>query len=465
MAKKSSSGPEWAAPKNSNAMPAWRWLRTFTDRTKRVLVAYVDEFTRRSQDPPTTPITRNKVQRQLSDFRGKLDQLISEFDLRYAEFRFTDEESSDPDFAGIREALDSMANGGFHQTLRMIRDEISDQAIKASQPLSPDEEKAFWKSIADFIPAVRTMIEACRRAKQLLDGLIRSGKHASSPLERKLLQSGEQLLGDIISAMERCMDSCSPYQSVRDDADISGLVHPSAAELLASKSESIDLYLTYLDKRLASLTEWTAAADAAGVDTENLELADLRSQLRSHLALDATVFTAARQIISSAIRLPASAAEKANQASTHLDRVTAAHREALARCSSAVETDHETTTSPTKIKKPIGELNAKELLVIDYLYSHESMPSYTIADLADPIQDLAEGGGFLMAKSTLRYTLKSLVNAKWVIESKPKRSAAESSPPFQYSLSPAGRAAYAAHVTRDEASSRPRNRPHSGPAD
>jgi hypothetical protein len=197
MAKKPSRQRKRAKPTNPNAVPAWNWVRSFTDRTKQVLTNYVAEFTKRSQDPPTTPITRSKVQRALSDSYGHLADLVAEFDLRYPEFRGPGGEPGDPDFAGIHEALDAMAHGGFHETLRKIRDEIGEQMIKASQPLSSDEETAFWKGVADFIPTVRTMIEACRRAKKLLEDLIRSGKHATSPLERDLLRNGTRLLGEI----------------------------------------------------------------------------------------------------------------------------------------------------------------------------------------------------------------------------------------------------------------------------
>ena len=465
MAKKSSRKPKRGTPTNPNAVPAWSWLQSFTDRTKRVLTNYVAEFTKRLEDPPTTPITRSKVKRQLSDFHGKLADLVAEFDLRYGEFRGNGGEPGDPDFAGIHEALDSMANGGFHETLRNIRDEIGKQMIKASQPLSSDEETAFWKSVADFLPAVRTMIEACRRAKQLVDALIRSGKHASSPLERKLLKSGELLLGEIIFTMERCMDVGCPYDSVRDDAALRGHLRPSVAERLASTSESVDLYLTQLNSRLSDLTEWIASAEGARIDVDKLEIHDLQARLRSHLSLDATVFTAAKQLVAAAIRLPAPAAADANAAFSHLDRVTAAHRDALATLAPAHSSSADVTPVSSAPKLPYDKLNRKEQLVIDYLYAHESMPAYTISDLADPLFDLASDAGVRMREGTLRSTLSRLTELGWVDSRRDAPTAALNSPPTYYSLAPAGRAAYAAHVTPGETSSRPRNRPHSGPAD
>lgn len=465
MAKKSTRQRKRTTPTNPNAVPAWNWVRSFTDRTKRVLTNYVAEFTKRSQDPPTTPNTRSRVQRQLSDFHGTLSDLVAEFDQRYAEFRWTGGESGDPEFAGIHEALDSMANGGFQETLRKIRDEIGKQMIKASQPLSSDEETAFWKSVADFLPAVRTMIEACRRAKQLVDALIRSGKHASSPLEKKLLKSGELLLGEIISTMERCMDVGCSYDSVRDDAELRGHLHPSVAERLASASESVDLYLTQLNSRLSDLSEWITSAEGARIDVDKLEMHDLQARLRSHLSLDATVFTAAKQLVTAAIRLPAPAAENASAAFSHLDRVTAAHRDALASLAPAHSSSADVTPASSVPKLPYDKLNKKEQLVVDYLYAHESMPAYTISDLADPLFDLASDAGVRMREGTLRSTLGRLAELGWVDSRRDAPTAALNSPPRYYSLAPAGRAEYAAHVTPGEASSRPRNRPHSGPAD
>jgi hypothetical protein len=442
MSNKSSRQRKRATPTNPNAVPAWNWVRSFTDRTKRVLTSYVAEFTKRSQDPPTTPITRSKVQRQLSAFKDKLDDLVAEFDLRYAEFSGTGDEPGDPDFAGIHEALNSMANGGFHETLRKIRDEIGKQMIKASQPLSSDEETAFWKSVADFLPAVRTMIEACRRAKQLVDALIRSGKHASSPLERKLLKSGELLLGEIISTMERCMDVGCPYDSVRDDAELRGHLHPSVAERLASASESVDLYLTQLNSRLSDLTKWIASAEGVRIDVDKLEMHDLQARLRSHLSLDATVFTAAKQLVAAAIRLPAPAAADANAAFSHLDRVTAAHRDALATLAPAHSSSADVTPVSSPPKLPYNKLNKKEQLVIDYLYDHESMPAYTISELADPLFDLASDAGVRMREGTLRSTLSRLAELGWVDSRRDAPTAALNSPPTHYSLAPAGRFSY-----------------------
>ena len=143
MPKKSSRRQKRANPTNPNVLPATRWLDKFVDRTKRLLTEYVDEFTKRSQDPPKTPVVRNKVQRQLTDFSSRLSNILAEFDAKQIELAVAWGSSGDPTFANLRDAFDALAHDGFRQNLSMIRDIIARQAIIAAAPLSPEEEEAF----------------------------------------------------------------------------------------------------------------------------------------------------------------------------------------------------------------------------------------------------------------------------------------------------------------------------------
>ncbi len=470
MAKKSSRRRKRANPTNPNLLPAKGWLDKFVDRTKRLLTEYVDEFTRRSQDPPKTPVVRNKVQRQLTDFSHRLGDVLAEFDAKQIEFEVAWGSSGDPASANLREAFDTLARDGFRQNLSMMRDIIARQGIIAAAPLPPEQEEAFWKSVGDFTSAVRTMIEACRRARQFIADLLRSKKHSSPSLQRDVLARGDRLLGEIISDMERCMDAGCPYDSVREDAAAKGLVHPSVAERIAETSDSVDLYLRQLNKRLAALKDWTTKAGVAGIEIEALETDDLHAQLRSHLALDATVFTAASQLVTMAFRLPASAADKALEVNGLLDRVHAAHRLALSTIAGesgpAGELDvEEPTDDSTAVTKPYEELDKQERLVVHYLADHPAIPSYTIRDLADPLADIAAGCGVRMAESTLRSVVARLEKSKWLKLLKPKRTSKRKSPPYQYSLSAAAKNALA---DRPQATSSGRghgDRPYSRPFD
>ncbi len=470
MAKKSSRRRKRANPTNPNLLPAKGWLDKFVDRTKRLLTEYVDEFTRRSQDPPKTPVVRNKVQRQLTDFSHHLSDLLAEFDAKQIELAVAWGSSGDPAFANLREAFDTLAHDGFRQNLSMIREVIARQGIIAAAPLPPEQEESFWKSVGEFATAVRTMIEACRRARQFITDLLRSEKHSSPSLQRDVLARGDRLLGEIISDMERCMDASCPYDAVREDAAAKGLVHPSVAERIAETSDSVDLYLRQLNKRLAALKDWTTKAGGAGIDTVALEADDLHAQLRSHLALDATVFTAASQLVTMAFRLPASAADKALEVTGLLDRVHAAHRVALSTLAGesgpAGELDvEEPTDDPTAVTKPYEKLDEQEKLVVRYLAAHPAIPSYTIRDLADPLADIAAGCGVRMAESTLRLVVARLVKSKWLEESRPPRTSNQQSPPFQYSLSTAAQRALADVPPSTSSERGHRHRPHSRPFD
>ncbi len=470
MPKKSSRRQKRANPTNPNVLPATRWLDKFVDRTKRLLTEYVDEFTKRSQDPPKTPVVRNKVQRQLTDFSHRLSDILAEFDAKQIELAVAWGSSGDPTFANLRDAFDALARDGFRQNLSRIRDIIARQAIIAAAPLSPEEEEAFWKSVGEFASAVRTMIEACRRARKLIDALIRSGKHASSPLERDVLARGNNLLGDLITEMERCMDAGCPSDAVREDVDVKGLVNPSVAGRIATTSESVALYLRQLNKRLAALQKWAAEARAVDIDTEALQADDLHAQLRSHLALDATIFTAASQLVAMAFRMPASAAKRALEVNGLLDRVHAAHRVALSTLAGepgpAGEIDvEEPTDDSTAVTKPYENLDSQERLVVQYLAAHPAMPSYTIRDLADPLADIAADCGVRMAESTLRLVVARLVESKWLKESRPPRTSKQQSPPFQYSLSAAAQRALAAEPPSASSEHGHVDRPHSRPFD
>jgi len=266
------------------------------------------------------------------------------------------------------------------------------------------------------------------------------------------------------------MDAACPYDSVREDGLAKGLVHPSVAERLAATSEAVELYLSQLDKRLTSLREWTAEARAAGINLEGMQPDELESLLRAHLSLDASVFTAASQILHLRFRLPASAAEEALKANQLVDRVTVAHRNALWTLDQApkegIEAGSGVAAGDTvTVTRPYDQLNEQQRLVVDYLVAHSATPSYTIKDLADPLADLAADRGVAMGESTLRSVLRHLVKSNWVTESRPKRTAKRNSPPFQYSLSAAGRTACAARATSREPRHGPRRRPHSRPSD
>ena len=470
MAKKSSRKRKRATPANSNAVPSQTWLGSFLDRTKGVLKDYVREFSRRSLDPPTTPHVRSRVLRQLTTFHEHLDDALSEFDSKHVEICLSATPSGDPTIESLREAFATLERDGFRECLAMIRNEIATQSVKAAQPLPPEQEEAFWKGVSDFVSAVRTMIEACRRAKQYVDALVRSGANVSSPVQRNVLGRGTFLLGDIVSIMERCMDAACHYDSVREDGWAKGLVHPSVAERLAATSEAVELYLSQLNKRLTSLREWTAEARAAGINVDGMQPDELESLLRAHLSLDASVFTAASQILHLRFRLPASAAEEALKANQLVDRVTVTHRNALWTLDQALEEGIEAGAGVAAgdtviVTRPYDQLDEQQRLVVDYLATHPATPSYTIKDLADPLADVAADCGVRMAESTLRSVIGRLTKSKWVNQSKPKRTAKRNSPPFQYSLSAAGRAAYAARTTSREPGHEPRHRPYSRPSD
>ena len=435
-----------ADPTNPPTESAWRWLRDFTDHTKLVLSEYVDEFTKRSQDPPSTPIVRNKVVRQLGDFSRRLTKLLDEFDKGCLEFGHGGAHSGPPGLGKFNDAFDTLRDGGFRDSLLKIRDEISQQRIKAAGPLSPDMEKTFWTSVTEFIPAVRTMIEACRRAMQYADALHRSTARTLSPTALKLLKTGWELLGEIISSMETCMDIASPHPAVREDSMVRGLVHPSAAEKIASLGESIELYLNKLSRQLKELGGWIEEAEAAGITIKGTELEDIRKILRSHLALDATVFTATTQLIGIAFRFPQPAAVEAGQLRGLIDRVCGAQLKALSSMHPMAKLEDETggavATKAQPPIKPFKDLDKKEKLVIEYFSAHPSIPAYTVQDLVGPLADLADGAGIRMAGGTLRTTLKRLVAAGWVACPETDRNAELNSPPYLYYLSAAAKAAY-----------------------